>query len=134
MSFWLLLADPQTYGFDGLVKDKKTVWDGISGSLAQKYLRSFTEGDKALIYHTAPDKAVVGSAKVVSAPYPDPKNSEGKAVVVDVEPGARFKTPVPLASLRENRKLRGMAFLKIQRIAVSPLSKEEYNEIVRMGR
>ncbi len=134
MNYWLLLADPQAYGFDDLVKDRKTVWDGISGSLAQKRLRGFKEGDKVLIYHTAPEKAVVGRAEVVSPPYSDPKDRESKAVVVDVEPCGRFKTPVPLAALKENRELSAMAFLKIQRIAVSPLSREEYEEIVRMGR
>ena len=123
MSHWLLLADPKVYGFDQLVKDKKTTWDGISGSLAQKHMRNFKEGDLALIYHTAPDKAVLGSAKISSGPYPDPKDPEAKLVVVDVQPIERFKMPVPLGALRENKKLAGMAFLKIQRIAVSPMSK-----------
>jgi predicted RNA-binding protein with PUA-like domain len=134
VNHWLLLADPKSYGFEDLVKDKKTVWDGISGSLAQKHMRSFKAGDKVLIYHTAPDKAVVGTARIVSDPYPDPKDHEQKMVVVDVERGAGFKQPVPLASMRENHKLSAMTFLKIQRIAVSPISKAEWDEIVRMGR
>jgi len=54
-------------------------------------------------------------------------------VVVDVQAIDRLKKPVPLQALRENKKLSGMAFLKIQRIAVSPLSKAEFDEIVRMG-
>jgi predicted RNA-binding protein with PUA-like domain len=133
VNHWLLLADPKSYGFEDFLKDKKTVWDGIAGSLAQKHLRSFKKGDKALIYHTAPDKAVIGTAKVLSDPYPDPKDCERKMMVVDMEPGAFFKKPVPLAAMRENQSLSGMAFLKIQRIAVSPVSREEWDEIVRMG-
>jgi predicted RNA-binding protein with PUA-like domain len=61
MSCWLLLADPKSYGYDQLLKDKRTTWDGISGSLAQKHLRTFRKGDRVLIYRTAPDKAVTGS-------------------------------------------------------------------------
>ena len=133
MNYWLLLADPKVYGFDQLVKDKKTTWDGISGSLAQKHMRSFKKGDLVLIYHTAPDKAVVGSAKITSGPSPDPKDPGAKLVVVDVQPLKRFKLPVPLGALRENKKLAGMSFLKIQRIAVSPLTEAEFDEILAIG-
>ncbi len=133
MSYWLLLADPSAYGFDKLANDKRTVWDGISGSLAQKRLRTFAKGDRALIYHTAPDKAVVGCAQVVSDPYPDPKDGSGKLVVVDVEADARLAHPVSLEDLRRNKVLANMSFLKIQRIAVAPLVEPEFNEILRMG-
>ena len=131
--YWLLLADPKSYGYDNLEKDKRTAWDGIAGSLAQKHLRGFNKGDQALIYHTAPDKAVIGAASIVSNPYPDPKDTEGKFVVVDVEAARRLKTPVSLQQLRQNPKLAGMTFLKIQRIAVSPLSQAEFEEILEMG-
>jgi predicted RNA-binding protein with PUA-like domain len=132
-SYWLLLADPKSYKYDDLEKEKRTVWDGIAGSIAQKHMRSFQKGDEALIYHTAPDKAVVGVGRIVSNPYPDPKDAEAKLVVVDIEPVRRLKTPVSLQQLRENKKLAGMTFLKIQRIAVSPLSQTEFDEILKMG-
>jgi len=134
MGHWLLLADPKSYGMDDLMKNRDAVWDGIAGSAAQKHLRGFKKGDKALIYHTAPDKAVMGSATVTRGPYPDPSDEEGKRVVVDLRAGARLVKPVSLVSMKKNAKLAGMAFLKIQRIAVSPLSEAEYEEIVRMGR
>jgi len=59
MSCWLLLADQKSYGFDDLTRNKKAVWDGITGAPAQKHLRGFKKGDRAMVYHTAPDKAVV---------------------------------------------------------------------------
>jgi predicted RNA-binding protein with PUA-like domain len=131
--YWLLLADPKSYKFDDLEREKRTVWDGIAGSLAQKHMRNFKQGDEALIYHTAPDKAVVGVARIVSNPYPDPKDAGAKLVVADIEPVRRLKTPVSLQRLRENKKLAGMTFLKIQRIAVSPLNQTEFAEILKMG-
>ena len=134
MNYWLLLADPKSYGYEELLKAKKAVWDGISGSPAQANLRRFKKGDSALVYHTAPDKAVVGTALVTTDPYPDPKDESGKRVVVDVQAGSKLARCVPLADLRDNPKLSGMAFLKIQRIAVSPVSKNEFDEILRMSR
>ena len=134
MSYWLLLADPKAYGFDQLQTDGRTVWDGISGSLAQKRLRTFKNGDSVLIYHTAPDKAVIGTAKVITDPYPNPKDETGRQVVVTVEAQERLKNKVSLEALKGNGKLANMAFLKIQRIAVAPLEKAEFDEILQMGR
>ena len=133
MGYWLLMADPESYGFDQLEKEPQAVWDGIKGSLAQKHLRSIRQGDSALVYHTAPDKAVVGMARVLSEPYADPKDREGKLVVVDVRATGRLKSPVSLAALKGNKKLQGMTFMKIQRVAVSPMTEEEFEEICRMG-
>lgn len=130
MAYWLLLADPKSYAFADLMHDKTTVWDGIAGSIAQKRLHSFKPGDEVLVYHTSPDKAVVGRARVVSEPYPDPADASGKRVVVDLQAVAPLERPVALGALRENPKLAGMEFLKIQRIAVSPLSKAEFEEIL----
>ena len=76
---------------------------------------------------------MIGKAAIVSNPYPDPKDTEGKLVVVDVEATRRLKTPVSLQQLRQNPKLAGMTFLKIQRIAVSPLSQTEFEEILEMA-
>ena len=133
MNHWLLLADPKSYGFGKLLKDKKTVWDGISGNPAQKHMRGFKKGDRALVYHTAPDKAIIGAARVVSDPYPDPRDRTGRLVVVDLAAESRLAQPVSLAALRDNPRLSGMAFLKIQRIAVSPVTKAEFDEIRRMA-
>jgi predicted RNA-binding protein with PUA-like domain len=133
MNHWLLLADPKTYGFGDLMKEGKAVWDGISGNLAQKHMRQFKKGDRALIYHTAPDKAVVGSARISSNPYPDSNDAAGKLVVVGLRPESKLANAVPLEALRNNPGLSGMTFLKIQRIAVSPVSKAEYDEILRMA-
>jgi predicted RNA-binding protein with PUA-like domain len=132
-NYWLLLADPKSYKYDDLEREKRTVWDGIAGSMAQRHLRNFKQGDEALIYHTAPDKAVVGVGRVASIPYPDPKDAGAKLVVVDIEPVRRLKTPVSLQRLRDNNKLAGMTFLKIQRIAVTPLNQTEFAEIPKMG-
>jgi predicted RNA-binding protein with PUA-like domain len=133
MNYWLLLADPKSYTFGDLERDKKTTWDGIAGGLAQKHMRGMKSGDMALVYHTAPDKAVVGMARLTSNPYLDPKDMDGKRVVVDIRPLARLANPVSLASLRENRALERMVFLRIQRIAVSPVSEAEFDQILTMG-
>ena len=133
MNYWLLLADPKSYSFSDLERDKRTRWDGIAGSLAQKHLRGMRKGDMVLIYHTAPDKAVIGTAKLTTDPYLDPKDMDGERVVVDIRPLGRLANPVLLASMRENEKLKGMVFLRIQRVSVSPVSAAQFSQILMMG-
>ncbi len=69
---WLLKTEPDSYRWDDLVRDKKTAWDGVTNALALKHIRTMKKGDLALIYHTGDERAAVGVAEVVSAPYPDP--------------------------------------------------------------
>ena len=69
---WVLKTEPSEYGFPDLVRDRRTRWEGVRNPVALKHLRSMLEGDDALIYHTGNEKAVVGLARVASAPYPDP--------------------------------------------------------------
>ena len=72
-NYWILKTEPTTYGFDDLVREKRTTWDGVKNAVALKHIRAMKSGDGALIYHSGKQKAVVGLAKIVSDPYPDPE-------------------------------------------------------------
>ena len=52
MATWLLKTEPGTYCFADLLRDKKTVWDGIRNHAAKNHLRSTQKGDLVLVYHT----------------------------------------------------------------------------------
>src|SRR4029077_1430803 len=81
---WLFKEEPTHYGYDELVKDKKTVWSGVKNPLAQKHLRSVKKGDRIFYYHTGDEKAVVGICKALGDAYAEPGDTSGKASVVDV--------------------------------------------------
>lgn len=130
---WLFLSDPESYHFDALFKKKCEVWDGVFGSLAQRYIAEIKRGDRILGYHTAPEKSVCCGLRAASGPYQNPELKE-KNLVLEVAPGRKLKHPVPLAELRANPKLKGMKLFKFFRpIAVSPLTAAEYREILRLG-
>src|SRR5581483_8862489 len=97
---WLFKEEPSHYSFDAFVKDSKTVWNGVKNPVAQRHLRSVTKGDRIFYYHTGDEKSVVGIAKAASDAYPDPKDTSGKAYVVDIVPVRKLHRPVTLKGIK----------------------------------
>jgi predicted RNA-binding protein with PUA-like domain len=133
MAYWLFKEEPDHYSLDDLVRDKRTVWDGVENNLALKHLRSVQKGDRVLYYHTGKEKAVVGEMEVVKGAYPDPARGDDRLVVVDVTPVRRFSRPVPLAQIKANPQFAEFALVRISRLSVMPVTDEQWAEIVRMG-
>ncbi len=129
MSRWVFLADPEAYGWAELARDGRAVWDGIANAAAQNNLRSAHPGDEALVYETAPAKALRGIARVVSEPYPDP--GAPQRVVVDVEPVRPLARPLPIAELRQDPVLAEMKFVRMPRVAVQPVTDEEWGRALQ---
>src|SRR3954447_21708711 len=121
MARWLLKTEPDCYSWDNLVKDKKTVWDGVSNALALKHIRSMKKGDLALIYHTGDEKAAVGVAEITSNPYADPKADDEKLVVVDLKPKRKLGQPVTLSEIKADKAFAGWDLLRIGRLSVVPV-------------
>ncbi|MBI3404396.1 MAG: EVE domain-containing protein [Acidobacteria bacterium] len=132
-NYWFFLSDPEDYHLDELFKKKKDVWDGVHGSMAQKYIGEMKKGDVIIGYHTAPEKSAYAVLEAVSDPYQNPEE-KGKNWVLELRGVEKFKQPVPLADLKIHAKTKGMKLFKIFRpIAVSPLTPEEFAQICKMG-
>src|SRR5258708_30359054 len=83
MTYFLAKTDPDSYSITNLEGDKVTVWDGVRSPQAIRVIKDMQPGDKVLIYHSQGEAAIVGLARVVSDPRPDPHDA--KSWVVDVE-------------------------------------------------
>jgi predicted RNA-binding protein with PUA-like domain len=133
MKYWLIKSEPDAYPFDQLVKDKRTVWDGVRNFEARNNLRSMSVGDLALYYHSNEGKAVVGVARVARAAYQDPKTSEDFSAV-DIEPVTAFVQPVTLSDMRAMPRLKQMVMLKKGRLSVSPVTQVEFATVLAAGK
>ena len=133
MAYWLLKTEPDCYAWDDLVRDKRTPWDGVSNALALKHIRSMQKGDAALIYHTGDERAAVGVAEVVSAPYPDPKEGDEKLVVVDVKPKKKLQQPVTLSDIKADKAFEGFDLLRIGRLSVVPVPPKMWDRILELS-
>ena len=133
MAYWLLKTEPDCYSFADLVRDKRTAWDGVSNALALKHIRSMQKGDAALIYHTGDERAAVGIADVVSAPYPDPKEEDDRLVVVDVKPTKKLDRPVTLSDIKADKTFEGFDLVRIGRLSVVPVPPKMWERILELS-
>jgi predicted RNA-binding protein with PUA-like domain len=128
---WVLKTEPSEYGFPDLVRERRTRWEGVSNPVALKHLRSMLEGDAALIYHTGNEKALVGRARIASAPYPDP--SDPKLVVVDVEAGQPLPRAVPLAAIKADPAFAELGLVRVPRLSVVPVEPGQWERLLAMA-
>lgn len=134
MSYWLVKQEPESYSFAAFQKEGKTDWTGVRNFTARNNLKEMKAGDKVLYYHSGGEKAVVGLAKVTKTAFPDPTADEGAWVAVELEAGKAVKNPVTLATIKANPKLSEMKLVKLSRLSVSPVTKEEFDEILEMSK
>jgi predicted RNA-binding protein with PUA-like domain len=134
MAIWLFKTEPGDYSYADLERDGKTVWDGVGNNWALKNLREVAAGDRALIYHTGKDKAVMGEAKVTSDPYPDPELDDPKMAVVDIEPLRAWSNPVKLADIKADPAFAEFMLVKFSRLSVMPVDNKTYKRLEKMSR
>lgn len=123
MARFLLKSDPDTYGFADLVRDGRTVWDGVANPVAVKHLASMRKGDELVVYHTGKERAAVGLATVVGS-GDDPKDPR-----VEIAAGRALKAPIPLDSLKANPLFTESPLLKMGRLSVVPLTDAQYQAL-----
>src|SRR5574341_408757 len=130
---WLLKTEPGEYSFEDLVREGKTVWDGVTNALALRYLRSIRKGDDLLIYHTGNVRASVGLARAATDPFPDPARHDPKIVVVDVVPVRKLKQPVSLDAVKADRRFQGFELVRLPRLSVMPVPEPLWGAILKMA-
>ncbi|MBB4086286.1 EVE domain-containing protein [Sphingomonas carotinifaciens] len=131
MGHWLLKSEPDSYGWDDLVRDGGTEWDGVRNNAAAGHLRAMAAGDEALIYHSGKDKAAVGIARIARAARAD--GDDGRWVSVRVEPVRPLPRPVTLAAMKAEPALADMAMLRQSRLSVSPVTDAAWQVLMRLA-
>jgi predicted RNA-binding protein with PUA-like domain len=107
------------------------------------------KGDQVLFYHSNSDPmAIAGICEVIKEAYadstqfdPDDKHYFPSAdpenptwFMMDVKFIKEFKKPVTLAEIKVNPKLKNMKLIqKGSRLSVMPVTREEFDEVVKMG-
>jgi len=151
-NFWLVKSEPSVFSITDLenAKNQTTCWDGVRNYQARNFIKEMKIGDKVLFYHSNADPmAAAGICEVVKEAYadhtqfdPDDKHYFPSAdkenptwFMMDVKFVKEFKQPVTLADMKSNPKLKDMKLIQRgNRLSVMPVTKDEFDEIVKMGK
>jgi predicted RNA-binding protein with PUA-like domain len=133
MAFWLLKTEPSEYSWDDLIRDGRAVWDGVTNAAALINMRQVKPGDEAIIYHTGDERAAVGIARIVAAPYPDPKAPDPRIVAFDLEPVRPLPHPVTLAAVKADPAFAGFALVRVPRLSVMPVSASHWHRLLQLA-
>lgn len=134
MKHWLVKSEPSTYSFDDLQRDCETSWTGVRNYAARIHLNAMKVGDLVMFYHSNTGLAVVGIARVTKEAYPDPTSTDTQWVTVDIAPVHALRKPVTLAQIKEHKDLQNIGLVRIGRLSVMPLMKEEFQILESLGK
>lgn len=109
------------------------MWDGVRNFAARNNLRSMKEGDLVFFYHSNEGKEIVGIAKVVKESYPDPTTDDPNWVVVELSPVESLKKPVTLEQVKAEPSLKTLELVRLGRLSVSAVKREEFDKILQMA-
>ena len=132
MSIWLMKTEPETFGWDDLVKQGSSMWDGVRNYQARNNIRKMKIGDIVLFYHSVSNPSIVGIAEVSKEHYPDPTAKEGDWSVVDLKPLRKLKRAISLQEIKQHPELQDMVLVRNSRLSVQPVSSEEYDILLNM--
>lgn len=135
MAHWLYKSEPSVWSWDDQVKAgaKGTHWDGVRNHAAKLNLMAMKKGERGFFYHSNEGKEIVGIAEIIREAYPDPTDTSGKFVCVDIKADKPLKTPVTMAAIKAEKKLADMALVKYSRLSVQPVTADEWKLVCKMG-
>jgi predicted RNA-binding protein with PUA-like domain len=133
MQYWLVKQEPESYSWATFVKEGRTAWTGVRNFQARNNMKAMKKGDLVLFYHSVTDKQVIGYARVEREAYPDPTAAEGDWWCVDLVPVKELKKPVSLETIKADKGLKAMPLVKHSRLSVTPVTQEQFDQVLRLG-
>jgi len=149
--YWLMKLEPGEYSIQDLKESDDGIdyWDGVRNYQARNFMRDdMNVGDRVLFYHSGKKPAVVGTAKIVKAGYPDhtawdpgSKHFDKRSTpenpvwfMVDIQFESEFPEALPLKELRQISGLEDMMLLRRgMRLSVQPVTRKEFEIIAKVG-
>ena len=132
--FWLMKSEPAAYGWDQLVEDGGTLWDGVRNHRAKMNLQAMQVGDQAFFYHSVTGKEIVGVVEISRAGLGDPKDDSGTWAAVEIKPVRMLERPVSLAEIKADPALRDIELIRQSRLSVAEIRPAEWERICEMAR
>lgn len=132
--YWLMKSEPASYGWDRLVNDGRTLWDGVRNHRAKLNLQAMAAGEQAFFYHSVTGKEVVGIVEITRAGLLDPKDETGTWAAVEIKPVRKLDRPVSLAEIKADPALKDIELIRQSRLSVAEIRPAEWERILEMAK
>jgi predicted RNA-binding protein with PUA-like domain len=144
-------CEPSAYTIADLERDGTTSWEGVRNFQARNFMRDQMQLDDPVLFYAsnADPSGVTGLAKIARAGYPDAfawkkghkyfdqgsSKDNPTWYTVDIAFVEKFPEIVSLDTLKQTKGLEKMMVTqKGSRLSVQPVTKAEYDIVVRLGR
>ena len=136
MNYWLMKSEPDVWSIEQQKKagKKGVAWDGVRNYQAANNLRKMKNGDLCFFYHSNIGKEIVGIVKVIKSSFIDKTDKKKRFVAVQVRFVSKFKKPISLEKIKENKKISHLALIKQSRLSVMPIDYKSWKIICNMGK
>lgn len=132
MRHWLIKFAPFRTSWAEIVRAGTFALRGARSAEARNYLAAMRVGDAVFFYQSQQDQAIVGVLEVTREAYPDPTSADPCWLTCDFAP-VRSLGPITLSALRVESRLSGLPLLRQPRLAVMPVSAEDWNVILSLS-
>jgi predicted RNA-binding protein with PUA-like domain len=133
MRYWIVKSEPHSWSWDQQVKKGTEHWNGVRNYQAANNMKAMRLGDRAFFYHSGEEKAIVGVVEIVKEYYPDHTDESGRFGMVDVKTVGPVKTPVTLAAIKAEPRLKDLALVRQSRLSVVPVDAAQWKILCQMA-
>ncbi|MGZ3171458.1 MAG: EVE domain-containing protein [Croceibacterium sp.] len=132
--YWLIKSEPASYGWDRLIEDGETLWDGVRNHRAKMNLQAMRAGEQAFFYHSVTGKEIVGVVEITRAGLTDPKDETGTWAAVEIKPIRKLERPVTLAEIKADPPLKDIELIRQSRLSVAEIRPDEWDRILSIAK
>jgi len=133
VTYWLVKSEPDAWSWAQQLAKGVEPWTGVRNHQAAANLRAMKPGERAFFYHSNQGKEIVGIVSVLRPAYPDPTDTEGKWVAVDMKAERTLQVPVTLARIKAEPALADILLVRNSRLSVMPIPDAAWRKICVLG-
>jgi predicted RNA-binding protein with PUA-like domain len=132
MNYWLIKFAPFRYSWQEVLRNGKFEIYSVRNAQARNNLKAMKLDDEVLFYHSQEGNCIMGKMKVIEEAHQDKTTVDKQWVSVTFEPMGSFDNPISLQKIKETSGLENIGLIKQPRLAVMPLSLEEFEIIIKI--
>ena len=133
MRYWMVKFAPFRVSWEDILATGKFEIYSVRNPQSRNNLEQMKIDDLAFYYHSQTDKQVMGIMQVTKEAHQDFTTSDPRWKSVTFEPIETLKRAIPLQAIKEEERLSQIALVRQPRLAVSELTKVEFDTIKNLS-